>query len=130
MNINFDLLCVTDILTELRVWGDIKLILLPVVVTLLLTAAMVLGVTDARECDPPRLSRKLLNMSRYCFCKDKQQFKRAMKLSSLVPAMSFAPFFLDLIFTEITGPMELACTSSSTLVQSLSSSPTMVLPLR
>ena len=47
--------------------------------------------TWVTECDAPKLSRKVLIISRYCFCSSRHALRRLGKLSSLVPNVNSPP---------------------------------------
>ena len=123
-----DLLCENESRIGLpAALGDIKLEVLLVTTERFTTpGCRVLGVIDS-EWEPPRPSLKLLSISRYCLCSERQTLRRERKPSSLLNMISLFPFLFPFCFVSWAAWLAEESISSWTLLHSLSSSRTVVL---
>lgn len=107
--------------------GDIKFELLLVITDRFAPpGCRTLGVIES-EWDPPRPSLKLLIISRYCLCMERQTLSRERNPSSLPNKISLFAFLLPFDFVRWAEWLEEKSISSWTFVQSLSSSKIVVL---
>lgn len=126
--VSINLLCENDSLKGLpAALGDIRFEVLLVILERL-EGCRTLGVID-KLWEPPNPSFKLLSISLYCFCKDKQTLRRPRKPSSLLNKTSLFPFLFPFCLVWCAVWLKDESISSWTLLQSLSSSCTVVLDL-
>ena len=126
--VSINLLCENDSLKGLpATLGDIRFEVLLVILERL-EGCRTLGVID-KLWEPPNPSFKLLSISLYCFCKDKQTLRRPRKPSSLLNKTSLFPFLFPFCLVWCAVWLKDESISSWTLLQSLSSSCTVVLDL-
>jgi len=126
--VSINLLCENDSLKGLpAALGDIRFEVLLVILERL-EGCRTLGVID-KLWEPPNPSLKLLSISLYCFCKDKQTLRRPRKPSSLLNKTSLFPFLFPFCLVWCPVWLKDESISSWTLLQSLSSSCTVVLDL-